>query len=77
MSWCSAAFAKYGKNGVASGVTNSFTAAAYMIQNYAIVRVADSAGWRTVIHLWVALLGIAGILLVIALPLWSKFKNKI
>lgn len=78
MSRCSAAFSKYGKNGVASGVTNSLTATAYMIQNYAIVRVADSAGWKAVIYLWIVLLAVAGIFLVIALPLWSRFKkNKI
>ena len=78
MSRCSAAFAKYGKNGVASGVNNSLTATAYMVQNYAIVRVADNAGWKTVIYLWIVLLAVTGIFLVIAIPLWSRFKkNKI
>ena len=78
LSRCNAAFAKYGKNGVASGVNNAFAAIAYMVQNYVIVRVADGAGWKTVIYLWIILLAIAGVLLVIAIPLWSRFKqNKI
>ncbi len=78
MSRCNAAFAKYGKNGVACGVNNAFTSTAFMVQNYVIVRVADDAGWKTVIYLWIILLAIASIFLGIAIPLWSRFKqNKI
>ena len=44
MSRCNAAFAKYGKNGVAAGVNNSASAVAFMIQNYVVVAVADHSG---------------------------------
>lgn len=78
MSRCNAAFAKYGKNGVAAGVYNSATALAFMIQNYAVVAIADHAGWKSVIYLWIVLLVLSGVFLGIAIPLWSRFKkNKI
>lgn len=75
MSRCNAAFAKYGKNGMASGVNNAFSAIAFVVQNYVIVRVADGAGWKTVIYLWIVLLAIASVFLGIAIPLWSRFKQ--
>ena len=75
---CNAAFAKYGKNGVAAGVNNAFCAIAFMVQNYVIVRVADGFGWKTVINLWIILLALSGVFLIVAIPLWSRFKqNKI
>lgn len=75
MSRCSAAFARYGKNGVAAGVNNSASAVAFMIQNYVVVAVADHSGWKSVIYLWIVLLVFAGIFLTIAMPLWTKFKQ--
>ena len=78
MSWCNAAYARYGKNGVASGVSNSASALAFMIQNYIIVAIADSSGWKSVIYVWIGLLLVSTLFVVIALPLWSRFKkNKI
>lgn len=75
MSRCSAAFAKHGKNGLASGVNNAFSSVGFMIQNYAVVVLADRAGWDAVIYLWIGLLGISVLCVVVTLPLWSKFRS--
>ena len=75
MSRCSAAFAKHGKNGLASGVNNAFSSIGFMIQNYAVVVLADKAGWDAVIYLWIGLLGISVLCMAVTLPLWSKFRS--
>lgn len=75
MSRCSASFAKHGKNGLASGVNNAFSSVGFMIQNYAVVVLADKAGWDAVNYLWIGLLGISVLCVVVTLPLWSKFRS--
>lgn len=75
MAWCSAAFAKYGKNGVAAGVNNASVAIAIMLQNYVIVLIADHNGWGTVVYLCIAFLIIACILTAVAMPMWTAFKK--
>ena len=75
MSRCSAAFAKHGKNGLASGVCNAFTSVGFMVQNYAVVVLADKAGWDKVIYLWIVLLAISVLGMAVTIPLWSKFRR--
>jgi sugar phosphate permease len=70
-----AAFAKYGKNGSAVGTNNSFASIAIMIQSYGLVAIADHSGWNMVIYLWIILLIVSVILLIVAQPLWTKFKK--
>ena len=74
MSRCSAAFAKHGKNGLASGVNNAFSSIGFMIQNYAVVVLADKAGWDGVIYLWIGLLVISVLCVAVTIPLWSRFR---
>lgn len=76
MGHCCAAFARYGKNGLASGVNNSCSSIAIMLQSYVIVAVADNAGWKTVIYLWIVMLVISAVCLVIVIPLWRRYKKK-
>ena len=76
MSRCNASFARYGKSGVAAGVNNSASAVAFMIQNYVIVAIADRAGWKSVMYVWIILLVVAAMFLIIAIPLWTKFKRR-
>lgn len=75
MSRCSAAFAKHGKNGLASGVNNAFSSIGFMVQNYAVVVLADKAGWNAVIYLWIGLLTLSVLCVAVTIPLWSKFKR--
>ena len=75
MSHCCAAYAKYGKNGLASGVNNALASIAITIQSYGLVTVVDYAGWKIAYILLVILLLIAELCLVFSLPMWSKFKN--
>lgn len=75
MSHCSAAFAVHGKNGLASGVNNAFTSVGVMIQNYAVVVLADKAGWDAVVYLWIGLMVISVLCVIVTIPLWSKFRR--
>lgn len=72
---CCAAFAKYGKNGLASGVNNSCASIAIMIQNYGILSLADYKGWNTVVWLWGVMLVACVMLAAVAFPLWRRFKK--
>ena len=73
---CCAFFAKYGKNGLASGVNNGFSSIGFVIQNYAIVVLADNSGWKAVVYLWIALLAVCILCVLLFIPLWSRFKKK-
>lgn len=78
MSRCSASFVKYGKNGLASGIANAAASVAIMIQSYGTTYVADHAGWKMVVWLYTALLGVGILCAAVAVPLWRRFKvNKI
>ena len=75
MSRCSAMFAKYGKNGLASGINNSSAAIALMIQSYGVLSLADHQGWKSVVWLWMGLVIVSSICAAIAFPLWKRFKQ--
>lgn len=75
MSRCSAFFVKYGKNGLASGINNSSASIAITIQNYGILSLADSQGWKSVVRLWLGLVIFSGLCAAVALPLWKRFKK--
>ena len=75
MSRCSARFAKYGKSGLASGVANSAASVAIMVQSYGTAYVADNAGWKMVVGLFIVLLSIGVVCAGIAIPLWRRFKT--
>lgn len=75
MSHICAAFARYGKNGLASGVNNALASIAIVLQSYGVVLVADHAGWSTVCWLYMSLLVVAIMGALIALPLWKRFKQ--
>ena len=76
MSHCSAAFLRYGKNGLASGVSNAAASVAIMLQSYGVVYVADHAGWKQVVWLYFALLMISAFCATVAVRLWNNFKSK-
>ena len=75
MSHCCATYAKYGKNGLASGVNNALASIAITIQSYGLVTVVDYAGWKIAYILLVILLLIAELCLILSLPMWNKLKN--
>lgn len=76
MSCCSAAFLRYGKNGMASGVSNAAASVAIMLQSYGVVYVADHAGWKQVVLLYFALLMVSAFCAAVAMRLWKNFKIK-
>lgn len=75
MSHVFAAFAKYGKNGLACGVYNSLASIAIVVQSYGVLLVADHAGWKGACCLFVILLIVAIVGALIALPMWNRFKQ--
>lgn len=75
MSRCSAGFVRYGKNGLASGVANAAASVAIMIQSYGTAYVADQAGWKLVVWLFIALLSASVLCTGVAIPLWRRFKT--
>lgn len=75
MSHICAAFARYGKNGLASGVYNALASIAIVVQSYGVVLVADYAGWSAVCWLYISLLLFVIVGTLIALPFWKRFKQ--
>ncbi len=74
MSHCSARFAKYGKSGVASGVSNAAASLAITVQSYGTAYVAENSGWNVVIWIFIGLLGVGVLCSIIAVPMWKRFK---
>lgn len=74
-SHCCAAFAKYGMNGLAIGVYNAVASISIVIQSYGVVKIADHAGWNVACYFMIALIVVAGVGALIALPLWRRFKQ--
>ena len=70
-----AAFAKYGMNGLATGVYNALASLSIVAQSYGVVKIADYSGWNVACYFLFALLLIAGASTLIAIPLWKKFKQ--
>jgi len=63
---------------LASGIANAAASVAIMIQSYGTTYVADHAGWKMVVWLYTALLGVGILCAAVAVPLWRRFKvNKI
>lgn len=75
VSHASAAFAKYGMNGLATGVYNALASLSIVAQSYGVVKIADYSGWNVACYFLFALLLIAGASTLIAIPLWKKFKQ--
>ena len=76
VSYYNASFAVFGKDGTVAGLSNCAASAALIVQTYGFSAIADGYGWMTVNRIWVILSILATLLMVMALPIYIKFKNK-
>ena len=74
-SYFNMSFVKYGKNGLAAGISNAAASFGIVLYSYVFSFVADNFGWRAVIVLSVVLLTLAIIFGCIALLQYRRFKK--
>jgi sugar phosphate permease len=74
-SYFNSSFTKFGKNGTAAGISNAAASLAFAISSYGVVKVAEVYDWQTVKVLWLALAAATVLLLLIILPLFTRFKK--
>ena len=75
-SFISSSFAKFGKSATAAGILNAAASLGIVLQSYGFGYIADNFGWNTVTNIYVIFIGIAIVLTLSILPLWTKFKKK-
>lgn len=76
LTYCNLRFAKFGKSGTAAGLLNAATTFGMVVNSYGAVKIAEVFDWQTVALLFFALLVVAIVLGLIAIPLWKRFKKK-
>jgi len=69
-------YVKYGKNGLAAGISNSLTAFGYMASGYGMLSLSEVSGWAVVMDVWVILIVVAAVLSVLAVWQCVKFREK-
>ena len=74
-SYYSMYFVKYGMSGTAAGVLNSGAAFSYMLSAYGMSKVAEVFGWNFLINMWPVMLFISVVVLLVAIPVYKKFKS--
>jgi len=74
-SYFNANYAKYGKSGLAAGISNSFSSFGLMVTSYGMLKISEVSGWRTVTDVWVGVVVLALVLMVLVVRLDGKFKK--
>ena len=69
-------FAKYGKDGLAAGISNAAASLGMIVYSYLFSSVADNWGWRSVIILSIVLLSLAIIFSIIGFWQYRRFRKK-
>lgn len=69
-------FAGYGKVSTVSGVLNAATYIGSSLSTYGFGAVAEGAGWRTVVILWIAIAVLGALLMLAAGRRWAAFCKK-
>ena len=75
-SYYNMSFVKYGKNGLAAGVSNAAAAFGIVVYSYGFSAVADNFGWSAVIVLSIVLLVVAIVFCCIAFLQYRRFRKK-
>ena len=68
-------FSKYGLNGTVAGINNAGGAIGLVIQNYLFAVIAEEFGWAAVADTSLIFIGATALCMLIAIPIWKKFKN--
>ena len=69
-------FTGFGKVSTVSGILNAATYIGSSLSTYGFGAVADGAGWRTVILLWVGIAFLGAVLMFLARRKWGQFCGK-
>ena len=69
-------FVRFGKNGTAAGISNAAASFGIVLQNYAVLKIADSFGWGAVTDLWLILTIILPFLLLVVYFQWKRFAKR-
>ena len=69
-------YVRFGKNGTAAGIANCAGAVGIILQNYAVLWLADGLGWSAVSTLWIVLVIILPVFLLIAFLQWKSFSKR-
>ena len=72
-SYIAARFNKYGKGATIAGILNASASLGIVLANTLFPGLADSVGWYGTVVVWVVMMCVAMILVLIYLPMWTKF----
>ena len=72
-SYIAARFNKYGKGATIAGILNASASLGIVLANTLFPGLADSVGWRGTIVVWVVMMTVAMVLVLLYLPMWTKF----
>lgn len=77
--YIAARYTKYGKGATIAGILNCVASLGVVTASTGFPYIAEQTGsWSATVALWIALMAIALALIIIGIPIWSKFiKNKI
>lgn len=71
-----ARFSKWGKSGTLAGIFNALAAVGYAVSNAVFTRVVERTSWQGTAVVWVGFSLVALVLLIITLPMWTRFCKK-
>lgn len=74
-SYFNAGFAKYGKSGLAAGISNAFSALGFMAAGYGMLKISEVSGWGAVTNVWTGLVVAALVLMMLVIWINRKFRK--
>ena len=72
-SYIAARFNKYGKGATVAGILNASASLGIVLANTLFPGLADSVGWHGTVVVWVVMMSVAMLLVLLYLPMWTKF----
>ena len=76
--YIAARYTKYGKGATIAGILNCVASLGVVAANTGFPAIAEQTGtWSATVAVWIALMSIALMLIIVGIPIWSKFiRNK-
>lgn len=76
--YIAARYTKYGKGATIAGILNCVASLGVVAANTGFPAIAEQTGtWSATVAVWIALMSIALVLIIVGIPIWSKFiRNK-
>ncbi len=70
-------FTPYGKNGLVAGVVNAAASLGIVLQNYAMLPLADYLGWRAVTVSWFIMIALSAVCIIFAVRPAKRFHDQV